>query len=102
MNVSKITDKFYKTEEERIQKLEAHKDHIEEFVRVLGDEIKVLKKQKIQFYVVNMDFSNTPILHAMMIPCCGANIKEIPNKTRKSFEEKIISQTEFRRVIWEL
>ena len=100
MNISQITRKFYKSEEERIRKLEENMGDINILQDVIGFDMENLYKNKIRLMIVNIDPVKLSI-NAVMTPCCGSS-ETVPSEIRKSIEEKIITQTKFKEVIWEL
>jgi len=96
------TAKYYKSETERLQKLDKHKETIVSFLAVMGDDIKALRLQNIRFWVFEIDMHQAePILYAGITSCCGKTAV-ITEDIRNGIRDKIIERTAFKSVQWEL
>lgn len=97
-----ITNKFYKSESDRLKLIHKNKLYMEQMINAIGDHIQNLYFKKILFQIFFMDFStNKPTLHAGLYICCDAN-KAPSSKTRKELEDKIVTNTPFKKIIWEI
>jgi hypothetical protein len=100
MNISQITKKFYKSEEERIKKLQENLEHVKELQGAIENDIETLYKNKIRFMIVNINPKELSV-NALMVPCCGSK-EPISEADRECIVNKIITRTKFKEVIWEL
>jgi hypothetical protein len=71
-------------------------------MNLLAEDIINLYKQDLTFAVFNMNFSTKkPVLHAGIFQCCGSKAI-VSEEVRIIFEKKIIDNTEFTKIIWEI
>ena len=95
---SKISQKFYKTEQERLDKLKKDELFIKYFTEKLNDYILSLYNIGIKIHVFH--FENQTI-HVGLFPCCGNSIiKEIYNNKKIETEKQLIALG-FNNIIWE-
>ena len=102
IDLSRITNKFYRTEEERINLLEKYRPYTDQLYTILEQDIKKLYKQGFNFIIFFMDFSvNKPTLHLGIMHCCGGG-DPVPRETKEYFEDKINTSSPFEIVKWEM
>ena len=97
----RITDKFYKTEEERQQLLANNQEHILALQAAIGDQIMYLWEKDIAFHIYWID-ANIKKLHCGLLPCCNSSKKQVPREHRTLIENEIKLKTIFNEVVWEI
>ncbi len=100
-----VVKKHYKTQEERIRKLEQHKDFICEFAiqtNVLRSELQ--GKRKISIWIFELDDkADPPVIYMGAQKCCfDESSTVVTDEDRKYIETEIAKLTRFQKIVWEL
>lgn len=103
-DITHITQKFYKNEEERLRKLYGKREVIQSVGSALRETIQKLFTWKIRFMVFETDEdASPPIMYAGLMYCCGE--KEYDNvnlNIRLDLEREIKEKTIYQQIIWEI
>lgn len=103
-DISHITNKFYKNEEERLRKLLQKQDIIKQVGTILEKMILRLYAWKIRFFVFEtIEDANPPIMYAGLKYCCNQSKSgEVDILIRNEVEAEIINKTPYKKIIWEM
>ena len=105
LDFSYITDKWYKTSEERDELIRGTADLMSEFMEGMMELIMQLQMLEYRFLVFYMDTEAKPAtLHAGLVYCCGERKGQpVDLKFRQEIVEPVIFQkTRYKRVVWEI
>ena len=103
-DITHITQKFYKTEEERLRKLYGKKEIIQLIGSALRETIQKLFTWKIRFLVFEIDEDAfPPTMYAGLMYCCGEKAYENVNlNIRLDLEHEITEKTIYKHIVWEI
>ena len=97
-DISSISQKFYKTEKERLDKLKKDELFIKYFTEKLNDYILSLYNIGIKIHIFHFEDKT---IHVGLFICCGkSGTKEVPNNKRIETEGHLIALG-FDNIIWE-
>lgn len=96
LNLNKITEKFYKTEEERLEKISKNQGFIKSFVQDNRNFLLSLYNSGIQFHIFDFDKDK---IHAGLFPCCNKR-PQITDAIR-SEAYSCLKTYGFNSIIWE-